>query len=198
MQRVGCLLTIVFTIPIVLTFIMGIPGLIIGVLIAIVGITAFFMSDKKKPKEVTTTPKRESDDSDALFTSSKKAYSGPLTINARPPKRFTIKLVESVPVAGISHKQDALQEMIDGSGRQIGLVRQPDHPKDSSAIKVLGRWIDGGGQEHVEQLGYVPAKVSRAIADKYPDNELKGCLKVIYQPQPEQNGGIRFDIYAAP
>lgn len=44
-QQLGCLLTVLITIPILLTVFLGIPGLIIGSIIAILGIVGQF---KKK------------------------------------------------------------------------------------------------------------------------------------------------------
>jgi len=47
MQKLGCFLTLVLTIPIVLTLFLGVPGLIIGGIIAIIAIISF-LSQKKK------------------------------------------------------------------------------------------------------------------------------------------------------
>lgn len=44
MQAIGCLLTIVLTIPIILTFIFGPTGLVIGL---VIGLIAFLVMKKK-------------------------------------------------------------------------------------------------------------------------------------------------------
>ncbi len=52
MQKAGCALTLIITIPIILTIWIGVIGLIIGCLIAIVGIAAIF-SNKDNIEEVS-------------------------------------------------------------------------------------------------------------------------------------------------
>lgn len=131
-------------------------------------------------------------------TKTKEPYRGPLTINAKPPKKYTIKVAEGVSVAGINRRQDVVKRLIEGGGRQIILEREPDNPKDKNAIKVMGRWLDSERVENVEHIGYVPAETAKMIAENYPDNELKGCLMVIYQPQEDRAAGMRFNIYATP
>ena len=42
MQKVGCAMTLLFTIPIILTIFLGIPGLIIGGIVAIAGVVGIF------------------------------------------------------------------------------------------------------------------------------------------------------------
>lgn len=42
MQRVGCLLTLLVSVPIILTIILGIPGLIIGGILAILVMVGYF------------------------------------------------------------------------------------------------------------------------------------------------------------
>jgi len=50
LQKVGCLLTIAVTVPIVLTVLLGVPGLIIGIFIAVVAVVSM-LSKKGKPKK---------------------------------------------------------------------------------------------------------------------------------------------------
>jgi hypothetical protein len=56
LQKIGCLLTLMFTVPIVLTLFFGIPGLIIGIIIAIIGIAGVL--GKKKEKDINKKMKK--------------------------------------------------------------------------------------------------------------------------------------------
>jgi len=49
MQQIGCILTLLFTVPIILLIFLGVPGLIVGILIAIIGIIGIL--SKKKNAE---------------------------------------------------------------------------------------------------------------------------------------------------
>jgi len=51
LQNIGCLLTLMFTVPIVLTIFLGIPGLIVGIIIAIIGIAGILSKKEKTKKE---------------------------------------------------------------------------------------------------------------------------------------------------
>ncbi len=51
MQRLGCMLTVLLTVPILLTLFLGIPGLIIGGLVFVLGLAGFLGSGKKKAEE---------------------------------------------------------------------------------------------------------------------------------------------------
>jgi len=51
-EQLGCILTLIFTVPIVLLLFLGAPGLIIGIIIAIIGV-AGVLSKKKKNAEKT-------------------------------------------------------------------------------------------------------------------------------------------------
>ena len=50
LQKIGCLLTVAITVPIVLTVLLGVPGLIIGIIIAVVAV-ASMLGKKEKPKK---------------------------------------------------------------------------------------------------------------------------------------------------
>jgi len=50
LQKIGCALTLMFTIPIILTIFLGIPGLILGIILAVVGIVSL-LSKKKKSED---------------------------------------------------------------------------------------------------------------------------------------------------
>jgi len=52
LQNIGCILTLMFTVPIVLTIFLGIPGLIIGIIIAIICIAGILSKKEKTKKEV--------------------------------------------------------------------------------------------------------------------------------------------------
>lgn len=125
-------------------------------------------------------------------------YKGPITINAKPTKRFTKQIASGVSVAGISHRKEVVKQLIKGSGRKIILEKEPDNAYDKNAIKVIGRWIDEQGNEMKQLVGYVPKEIAKKIAEKYSDNDILGCLLVIYQPKENKNAGMVFDIYAAP
>jgi len=48
LQNIGCFLTLILTVPIVLTFILGVPGLIIGSIIALIAILGALAKKEKK------------------------------------------------------------------------------------------------------------------------------------------------------
>lgn len=120
-----------------------------------------------------------------------------ITINARPTKRFTKLVAEDVPVAGISYRQEVITKLIEGTGRKILLEREPDNKHDKKAIKILARW-KVEDEEYIEHVGYVPKEIAAKIAKKYPNNDLLGCLSVIFTPSADRSAGMRFSIYAAP
>jgi len=47
-KKIGCLFTLLITIPIILTIFLGIPGLIIGVILAIIGIGSILKKKNNK------------------------------------------------------------------------------------------------------------------------------------------------------
>lgn len=49
-QKIGCLLTLAVTVPIVLTALFGVPGLIIGVFIALIAIVGMLSKKGKNAK----------------------------------------------------------------------------------------------------------------------------------------------------
>jgi len=49
LQKIGCLLTLAVTVPIVLTAFLGIPGLVIGIFIALIAVVSM-LRKKEKPK----------------------------------------------------------------------------------------------------------------------------------------------------
>ncbi len=50
-QKVGCALTLLITLPIVGFFAFGVPGAIVGVLIGLIVFAGIFGNGKDKPKE---------------------------------------------------------------------------------------------------------------------------------------------------
>ena len=52
LEKIGCFLTLVLTVPIVLTIFFGIPGLAIGIIIALITVIGA-LSKKQKPSEKT-------------------------------------------------------------------------------------------------------------------------------------------------
>ncbi|MCK9326101.1 MAG: HIRAN domain-containing protein [Bacteroidales bacterium] len=187
MQRVGCMLTGLITLPIIGVLIGGPIGLVIGF---IIGILMFIgaLSQGKREKQETHSVKVE--------TRIEGPTSRAIKINAHPAAKFTNLVAKDVAVAGISYRQNTALKLIEGSGRKIVLEKEPDNEYDKNAIKVLGKWVEGDKYK-TEQVGYVPKEVAAEIAKKYPDNKLEGCLRVIFKPTKENSAGIRFDIYAA-
>lgn len=182
-QRMGCLLTGLITLPIIGSIAGGPAGLVIGLLIG--GLIAWASIKGGKDKASKHTWRT-------------------ITINAKPTKRFTQLVATDVSVAGISYRQEVVPKLIAGSGRKIILERDPDneYSENKSAIKAMARWKEGE-EEYIEHVGYVPRDIAAEIAEEYPYNELLGCLSVIYTPGEgsggeEMTAGIRFDIYAAP
>jgi uncharacterized membrane protein len=51
MEKLGKKLTLLFTLPIILLFIFGIPGLIIGIVIAVIGIGSMNKKSKQEEQE---------------------------------------------------------------------------------------------------------------------------------------------------
>ena len=64
--------------------------------------------------------------------------------------------VRVIPVAGVSHRLDALQDDAFAAGRRVALVAEPENEHDPDAIAV---W----DEERRVQAGYVPADVARVL-----------------------------------
>lgn len=119
-----------------------------------------------------------------------------IRINQRQPTGLPRKLVEFVPVAGIT-KPDAFphaQAFIFGSNRFVELERMPNHPIDPNAIAVLGTWVVDG-VSHRARLGYIPADVAAKLATLGRETPIGATIKVMYAPAIGRTIGIRLDVW---
>jgi hypothetical protein len=93
--------------------------------------------------------------------------------------------VKVIPVAGVSHRAEALQDAGFDPGRRVALVAEPDNEHDPNAVAV---W----DEERRVQAGYVPADVARELrADEWQavslrefrDGEARVGLRVLLAPR---------------
>ena len=101
-----------------------------------------------------------------------------------------------VPVTGTSQKEAALNlvSMMYGTEQRVELIRDPLNKHDPNAIKVIGYWIDSEGKQQEGQIGWVPAHITKMIAESYPDGPLGARINRFYQLVRGRNPGIRIDI----
>ena len=73
------------------------------------------------------------------------------------PVRWEDPRIRVVPVAGVSYRQEALDDPSFDPGRRLALVPEPDNPHDQNAVAIFN-------EERTLQLGYVPAAVAPELA----------------------------------
>ncbi len=73
------------------------------------------------------------------------------------PVRWEDPRIRVVPVAGVSYRQEVLDDSSFDPGRRLALVPEPDNPHDQHAVAIFNA-------ERTLQLGYVPAAVAPELA----------------------------------
>lgn len=101
---------------------------------------------------------------------------------------------DSVPVAGVSHRADALNALIDGTDRRVELLRDRENRRDPTAIKVIGHWRDRHGVDHFEQLGWVPSELAHAISRRFPTAKLGARIARMSRATDDRSPAIRINI----
>ncbi len=69
------------------------------------------------------------------------------------PVRWEDPRIRVVPVAGVSYRQEALDDPSFDPGCRLALVPEPENPHDGNAVAIYN-------QDLTLQLGYVPAAVA--------------------------------------
>lgn len=120
-----------------------------------------------------------------------------IRIDQPRPQGLPKKIAEYINVAGISQPeyQKVTLSFIHGKQREIELERDPMNQYDPNAIKVIGTWVDESGVRHREQLGWVPAKTAKEIAENYPDARIGASLEAIFLPREGKSAGLRIDVW---
>jgi hypothetical protein len=97
-----------------------------------------------------------------------------------------------VQVAGISYREEiATDYVMRGMNRHLELEREPTNVKDSNAIKVIAVW-EQGGELRRGHIGYVPAEISKKIAERHNDALLAAVPIVVLPPdRKHQSQGVR-------
>lgn len=111
------------------------------------------------------------------------------------PQGLPRKLYGDVAVAGVSHRQQTLQEFFKGQNHHVELEPEPTNPADSNAIKVIGLWMNGGTQFR-GHLGYLPSDIARDIATNHSALRIAATPETMFLPREGKSGGIRIDIWA--
>jgi hypothetical protein len=94
-------------------------------------------------------------------------------------------------VAGASHRHDALQAAAFAPGSQIVLRPEPDNAYDKNAVQIL----DESGELFV---GYVPAELSREVADTMRATDVGGQVLREFRRGSEQGERIGLQVLIAP
>jgi hypothetical protein len=114
--------------------------------------------------------------------------------NICPELRDEKEFPESIPVAGVSHRAEIVNAMIDGSDRRVELLRDRQNRRDPTAIKVIGHWRAEDGGEHYEQLGWVPAELAHAIERHFPTAKLGARLARMSRAHDDRAAAVRINI----
>ncbi len=111
--------------------------------------------------------------------------------------RFTLNAYDwELPVAGGSHRSDAVINFIAGESRSIRLVQKPRN-KYPPAIAVYGKWKGAKGKTYKEKLGYIPDDNVREISDcwkRTPNCILAGRLSMMFIPHRGKGTGLRIEV----
>ena len=94
------------------------------------------------------------------------------------PVRWEDPRIRVVPVAGVSYRQEALDDPSFDPGRRLALVPEPDNPHDGNAVAIYNEGL-------TLQLGYVPAAVApRLEGDEQAVSlwRVDGGLRVLIAP----------------
>jgi hypothetical protein len=121
-----------------------------------------------------------------------------IRINQKSPKGLPKKLYEYINVSGVTHNTriDNVKDfIINGSKRNIMLIREPENLYDKNAVKVIGNWIDKTMNQKKEQLGYIPSEIAADLAKKYKDARISATIKALFIPVGQESPGIRIDIW---
>src|ERR1700722_8509190 len=84
-----------------------------------------------------------------------------IRIDEHAPPGFDICLAWECPVAGISHRENDAETFVAGRDRRLELLREPDNPVSSFAVKVIGEWTDGADNIRRAHLGYIPDEFAK-------------------------------------
>lgn len=115
-----------------------------------------------------------------------------IRVNQPRPKGFPKKIANYTPVAGVSHRVADVIAFIDGSNRELSLVRETRDDGLRPALAVYGAWLDARGGAHNALLGYVPRETNETIGD----SPVAATLEAMFAPTPDKpTPGLRIDIW---
>lgn len=114
-------------------------------------------------------------------------------------KGFHRIVARKVKLAGISQPEwlPNAAAFLEAHERHIVLERYPDNPQYPNAIRVIGLWKEDG-EDKRGQIGWIPADVSKSLAEDIPSSvELGATLQIIYRPRDGGSPGVRMDVWAS-
>lgn len=98
-------------------------------------------------------------------------------------------LVQNSPLAGFSHYQASTRWSELALGDRLDLVREPDNPHDTRAVRVDWRGT---------QLGYLPRRENRVVAAEMDAGTRVEARIAELVEHPDPRRRVRIDIYVAP
>lgn len=101
---------------------------------------------------------------------------------------------DSFMVAGISHRQGVVGEMLGGHSISVAAVREPENKKDRNAIRIDASWLNGDGEQREATVGYIQATVAAAIARTYEPVPIECMIDVIFAPRKGMTAGMRVHL----
>lgn len=101
---------------------------------------------------------------------------------------------DSFMVAGISHRQWVVGEILGGRRISVAAVREPENKKDRNAIRIDASWLNGDGEQREATVGYIQATVAAAIAKTYEPVPLECMVDVIFAPRKGMTAGMRVHL----
>lgn len=118
-----------------------------------------------------------------------------IRIDEEAPPGFDACLARECRVAGVTYREADVEAFVTGSNQHLELVREPNNPVSSIAVKVMGEWDDGAGKRCDAQLGYLPQEVAQTIAGSAPNGNLAAALRDMFIPMAGKGPGIRLNVW---
>lgn len=153
-------------------------------------IRKLFGGARIKPTPIVEAPNRRGYDRDYRRPGDDRHI---IRINQKAPKGYPKKLHDWVAVAGVSYRQAAVIEFINGHQRRITIEHEPDNTHSDTALKVVGHWLDSQHRAASGQLGYLPSEISAAITADL--NDIGARIETMYAPHGGQAAGLRVSIW---
>lgn len=94
-------------------------------------------------------------------------------------------------VVGVSPYGGILSEFAKAQNCRIDMERDSNYPLESDTIKVFAVWNSSR-----VLIGYVPADISKRVADIYPGRRIAAVPTAVFLPNADYpSAALRFNLY---